>query len=152
VYGLGVTGALAGAVYLLLIIAPNGIVWGPVVSLSCMLWVGFLGASMATYERRHLALEMGEKLWRGKALTVVRALAWLSAAGVCLFLLSLSVLSISEHHDAWALNHLAGNLLPTGIPKWVVFLIFPYTFVVMTLRFVAQSVGGEADATEGKPA
>jgi hypothetical protein len=88
---------------------------------------------------------MGEKIWRGKALVVARALAWLSAAGVCVFLLVLSYLSISEHYEGWTINHLSGNLLPTPIPKWVVFLIFPYTLIVMTLRFLAQMKPGQSE-------
>ncbi len=148
-YGAGVAAALAGLVKLLLVVAPNGLVWAPVISLTCMLWVGFLGASMATYEKRHLALEMGEKLWRGRALTVARALAWFTAAAVSLFLLVLSFLSISEHYAGWTVNHLSGNLLPTSIPKWVVFLIFPYTFIVMSLRFFGQM---KPDANEEKAA
>src|SRR5688572_11748736 len=61
--GLVLTGLLALFIYLMRATFPNGIVWAPAFCLSAMLWVGFLGASIATYERRHLALEMGEKIW-----------------------------------------------------------------------------------------
>jgi TRAP-type C4-dicarboxylate transport system permease small subunit len=54
---------------------------------------------------------------------------------------ALAVLSIRDHLAGWTVNHLAGNLLPTDIPKWVVFLILPYTFVVMTLRFAGLAFG-----------
>ena len=40
-----------------------------------MMWVALLGASMATYERSHLALEMGEKIWPQKWLRYVKAVA-----------------------------------------------------------------------------
>ena len=132
---------LAGVVKLLLVALPNGIVWGPVIALCCMLWVGFLGASIATYEKRHLALEMGEKIWPERSMPYVRALAMLAAALFSAFLVALSVISIRDHYAGWDVNPLAGNLLPTQIPKWVVFLIFPYTFVVMTLRFAGIANG-----------
>ncbi len=138
---LGATVLLAVLVKVLLVALPNGVVWGPVVALCCMLWVGFLGASIATYEKRHLALEMGEKIWPERTMPYVRALAMLAAALFSAFLLALSVLSIRDHYAGWDVNPLAGNLLPTQIPKWVVFLIFPYTFLVMTLRFAGIANG-----------
>lgn len=146
-YAFVITLAIAGVIKLLLFLLPNGLVWGPVVALACMLWVGFLGASIATYEKRHLALEMGEKIWPERMMPGVRALAM---AVTCLFvgfLLALSILSIKDHHAGWVVNHLAGNLLPTEIPKWMVFLIFPYTFTVMGLRFAflaARALRGES--------
>ncbi len=137
-----VTLALAAAVKLVLVALPNGIVWGPVVSLCCMLWVAFLGASIATYEKQHLALEMGEKLWPAKAMPVVRRLAMAVTTLFCVLLLVLSLYSIEDHYSGWVVNHLAGNLLPTEIPKWVVFMVLPYTFLVMTLRFAGSVVSG----------
>ncbi len=147
VYALGVACALALAIKAVLWAVPNGIVWGPVVSLCAMLWVGFLGGSIATYEKRHLALEMGDKLWPAAVLPFVRAFAMLVTAAFCGFLLSLSVVSLMDHYAGWQVNHLAGNLMPTELPKWVVFLIFPYTFGVMMLRFVGAAFG----ALRGEP-
>ena len=140
-YAAGAALALAALVKLLLWALPNGIVWGSVVALACMLWVGFLGASIATYEKRHLALEMGEKIWPERAAPYVRSVGMFVTALFCLFLVALAVLSIRDHLAGWTVNHLAGNLLPTDIPKWAVFLILPYTFVVMTLRFVGLALG-----------
>lgn len=135
------TAALAGAVALILFAFPNGLVWGPSISLACMLWIGFLGASLATYDKRHLALEMGEKLWPARLAPLVQRLAKLAAVGMCGFLLVLSLISLDDHYAGWILNRLTGNLGPTPIPKWIVFLIFPYTFAVMSARFFGQALG-----------
>lgn len=148
---IGITAALTVVLKIFLAMFPNGIVRGPVMSLCCMLWVGFLGASTATYERRHLALEMGDKIWPQSWLPQVRRLAMLLTALFCLFLLSLSVISILDHHKGWMVNHLAGNLLPTEIPKWVIFLIFPYTFMTMTLRFLGAMITGKTAGEELLP-
>ncbi len=133
------TGLLALFVFVLRKGFPNGIVWAPAFCLSAMLWVGFLGASVATYERRHLALEMGEKIWPKKMLRYVQALAFLTAAGMCAFLARLAWISLSGHYHSWTINPLTGNLSSTTFPKWIVFIIFPYTFIVMGIRFLAQS-------------
>jgi TRAP-type C4-dicarboxylate transport system permease small subunit len=140
-WALAVTALGAGAIEFLLWALPNGLVWGPVMALASMLWVSFLGASIATYEKRHLALEMGEKIWPEKMMPAVRSLGMIVTALFGLFLFALACVSIADHHAGWIVNHLAGNLLPTELPKWVVFLIFPYTFAIMTLRFVGLSLG-----------
>jgi TRAP-type C4-dicarboxylate transport system permease small subunit len=131
-----------------LIAFPNGLVWGPVASLCCMLWVGFLGASLATYERGHLALEMGDKIWPKAVALHVKRLCLIVTALFCLFLFVLAALSIVDHHRSWLVNHLAGALMPTSIPKWVVFLILPYTFAIMTLRFAGAVASPERDASD----
>jgi TRAP-type C4-dicarboxylate transport system permease small subunit len=136
-----ITAVLAGVIQLLLWALPNGLVWGPVMALASMLWVSFLGASIATYEKRHLALEMGEKIWPEKLMPAVRSVGMMVTALFVFFLLALACVSIADHHAGWVVNHLAGNLLPTEVPKWVVFLIIPYTFGVMTFRFVGLSLG-----------
>ena len=140
-FALGAALGLAAVVKVMLVALPNGIVWGNVAALACMLWVGFLGASIATYEKRHLALEMGEKIWPESMAPYVRSVGMVVTGLFCLFLVVLAVLSIRDHLAGWNVNHLAGNLLPTDIPKWVVFLILPYTFVVMTLRFLGLAIG-----------
>jgi len=129
----------AGCVWLVLALFPSGLVWGPAVALACMLWVGFLGASLATYENKHLALEMGEKLWPAQWQRPIKALAMCLTAGLCAFLALLACMSIGAHFAAWQVNPLTGHLLPTEIPKWTVFTVLPYTFAIMTLRFVGQA-------------
>jgi TRAP-type C4-dicarboxylate transport system permease small subunit len=140
----GVTVTLAGFVKVILWAFPHGLIWGPVAALSCMLWVGFLGATVATYEKRHLALEMAEKIWPKKVLPIIRAIAMVITAGLCFFLLLTAVMSLQEHLAAWKINPLTANLLPTSIPKWAVLMIFPYAFGIMTLRFLATAAAGLA--------
>ncbi|MBI4510896.1 MAG: TRAP transporter small permease [Deltaproteobacteria bacterium] len=142
-FAAAVTAGLALLIKGILLAFPNGVVWAPPIALSSMLWVGFIGASMATYEKRHLALEMGEKIWPQSVVPIVRGLALVATAGLCIFLLLLACLSIQDHFRGWLVNHLVGNLDPTPIPRWCVFLIFPYTFVVMILRFLGQVASRE---------
>lgn len=144
------TGGLVGVVKLVLVLFPNGVVFAPPFCLSCMLWVGFLGASMATFDKRHLALEMGDKIWPKKISRHVRGLAMLATAACCGVLLVLSYRSVRIAHHDWTINHLVGNLLPTSIPKWAVFLIFPYTFLIMMLRFVGLVAAKPEDKAESE--
>jgi TRAP-type C4-dicarboxylate transport system permease small subunit len=148
--------ALGGAALSLLLwtflsVFPNGLPWGPGVSLACVLWVGFLGASLATYEKRHLVLEMGEKIWPKAALPYVRALAAASTAGLCLLLWCLAYLSLKDHYHVWAVSHLTGIVQASKIPVWAVFLIFPYAFAVMGLRFLGTGVSALVDREASVP-
>lgn len=155
-YAAGATAAGAALVKLVLWIFAGGIEWGPAFALACMLWVGFLGASLATYEKRHLALEMGEKIWgTGKLSRIVKALAMVVTAAFCLFLLYLAWRSVKMHYVEWAKHdppvpgeRLSGD---TWIPIWAVFAIFPYTFLVMCLRFAGQAVGALGPAPAPAP-
>ncbi len=129
-----------GLVAAILALFPNGLVFGPAVALACMLWVGFLGASIATYEKRHLALEVADKIWPAPAQRWVQGVAGLLTAILCALLTALTAISLSGHHATWTINPLAGRLLPTEIPNWTVFMVLPYTFAVMSLRFTGAGV------------
>lgn len=151
---LGATALCAGLVKGILVVLPNGLIWGPRFALACMLWIGFLGASIATHEKRHLALEMGDKIWPAKLLPGIRALAMLCAAGMCAFLFLLAWKSIGAHHAKWLLNKAAeGENLSSElqIPRWALLVVLPYTFAMMTLRFLligARALAGGSVAGE----
>ncbi len=138
---LGLTVAIAALVELYVRNLPGGFVWAGEVALGLMLWVAFLGASMATYEKAHLALEFGEKIWPKRVLHIVRALAHAVTSACCIGLLLLSIHSLREHHAAWEAAGHHGSTLQTldWVPLWAVFLIFPYVFIAMTVRLLAQT-------------
>lgn len=136
------TALLVGAAKLMLVLLPNGLIWAPRAALAAMLWIGFLGASTATFDKRHLALEMGDKIWPKAVVRYVQAIALLTAAALCLFLLVLSLLSIHDYYSRWLVNTIAeGENLSSEllIPKWVLLLVLPYAFAMMAIRLVAQS-------------
>src|SRR5678815_1160371 len=85
-----ITGALSALVVLYTDRYPGGITEIRPLALCMMLWVALLGASIATFERGHLALEMGEKLWPEKIRHLVKALARGLAAACCVLLFYLS--------------------------------------------------------------
>jgi len=138
---LGITAVIAGLVELYVRNLPGGFVWAGEVALGLMLWVAFLGASMATYEKAHLALEFGEKIWPKRILHIVKALAHAVTSACCIGLLVLSIHSIKEHHAAWQAAGHHGSTLQTldWVPLWAVFLIFPYLFIAMAVRLLAQT-------------
>jgi TRAP-type C4-dicarboxylate transport system permease small subunit len=139
----GLTLGLGAAVKLVLVVLPNGLIEAIKYSLICVLWIGLIGASIATYEKRHLALEIADYIWPKAWSRVVKGLAMALTAAFVVFLLMLSALSVSEHRETWLVNPLTGVVLGTSIPLWTIYLVFPYALGVMALRFIAQ-VRGEA--------
>ena len=142
--------ALAGLIDLYVTLLPGGFQWASKAALCLMLWVGFLGSSVATYEKAHLALEVGEKIWPKAAQHLIKAFAHGLTSAACVVLLLLSLESLAAHHEAWTLG---ATGIPTleWLPQWVVFAIFPYTFGAMAVRFMAQMVTS-ATKTDQAPA
>lgn len=136
------TAATGGLIELYVTLLPEGFLWASKAALCLMLWVGFLGASVASYEKQHLALEVGEKLWPKSIRHLVKAFAHALTSAACVVLLLLSIESLSAHHKTWAAADGFADVIPTleWLPQWVVFLIFPYTFLAMAVRFLAQVV------------
>jgi TRAP-type C4-dicarboxylate transport system permease small subunit len=129
-----VTAVIAGLTYLYTTRYPGGFVFAQKLALVMMLWVALLGASLATYERAHLALEMGEKIWPRRILHFVKAFAHALTSAFCLALFYLSWNLISFHMDMP--TTIKGNL---WLSKAMALSIMPYTFAAMAIRLAAQS-------------
>ncbi len=128
------TAVIAGAVYLYTERYPGGFIWAQKLALVMMIWVALLGASMATYERSHLSLELGEKLWPARILHVIKALALGLASAFCAAA-TLLALELVRHQRLEGLRVDANDWLPT----WAAFVIVPYAFAAMALRLLAQA-------------
>ncbi len=150
--------ALAGGALLLMAVLPvleillrhvfkTGIPGSVDYEMNLTLWVGFLGAMVASREKKHLALSTGTefmparlKRWTGAAASAV-------SAGVSASLAWAAWTFVRSEFDAPL--KIAG-----WIPKWTVITILPAAFAVMALRFVLQAEGwrGKAIAALGLPA
>lgn len=135
------TASAYGLLALFVLAFPNGLVWSQTLGLVFMLWVGCLGASMATHERRHLALDLGSKLWPKQVLPYAQALGHFATALFCLLFSLLSVVSVRSHFTEWSETSGAGGIfVALAIPKFMAFAIIPVSFVVMAARFAIQGV------------
>jgi TRAP-type C4-dicarboxylate transport system permease small subunit len=151
---LALAAAAWGAVLALLWLLPNGLVWSQTIALALMLWVGMIGASLATRERRHLALDIGPRALPERARPYATAVGYLITSLFCLLLVVLSIESVRRHLGDWQDTDWAGGvLIGTPIPKWIAFLAIPYGFIAMSIRFVAEARAvargerGEGDST-----
>jgi TRAP-type C4-dicarboxylate transport system permease small subunit len=150
VRGLVVGAALTGAQEAFVRLVPNGLVWSQTAALALTLWLGTIGASLAAYERRHLALDVGSKLWPPAVAPKVAALGHLVTAAFCVGLLWLGWRSlfgytadgsfVGGHVQAWAESDGAAGVLPgTVLPKWLAVAAIPYGMASLCFRFCLEA-------------
>lgn len=144
----GLTVGLAGAVWFALTALPNGIPWAVKGSLTLVILMGFLGASMATFEKRHLTIEIGEKLWPASLAPTVARIAGGVTAAFCLLIAYFALVSVSQYYVQWSEHPLTALLDESlQVPKWVALAVIPHAFAMIGLRFLGQAV-----APAGSPA
>lgn len=131
-----ISAGLIGITQAFIRLDPEGLVWAPYFGLICLLWIGFIGASMATHTNQHLLLEMGEKLWPEKFLPVVRMVAAVVVGTFVLTIAYLGTLSVMDHLSDWQSGPQAGLIPSIDWPKWLVYMVIPYAFSMMGLRFL----------------
>jgi TRAP-type C4-dicarboxylate transport system permease small subunit len=118
---------------------PNGLVWSQQMALCFMLWVGLLGASLATRDRVHIAFELAGKLWPGRLRRPADLLARLAAAAFSALLAILAVRYTRESYDEWASSGgAAGWFEAFRVPRFLVYGFLPAPLAVMALRFLAH--------------
>lgn len=139
--GLGASATVFAASALVVVAFPNGFIWAQTVALVMTLWVGFLGASMATRDGKHLKVDAAERLFPERVRPVVGALSDLTAALFCLFLAALAVRYCAFWYDALRESGgEAGRYEALPLPMFAAFAILPITFGTIGLRFVASAV------------
>ena len=92
-----------------------------------VMWVGFLGASLATYKNRHINIDIVTQFIKNINKRVIGAIVNFAAFVICGFFLKSSIYYLIYAASRDALMH---------IPKWVLELALPIAFFFMALRFL----------------
>jgi TRAP-type C4-dicarboxylate transport system permease small subunit len=130
-----------GLVRLLLVLVPNGLIWSQDLALVLTLWVGFVGASMCTYENRHLRVEAAQKLLPAKLLPLVGFASGVFTTLVCAALLWVSLRYVLFHRQEWVATEGQGGLfLGMSLPKWMGFMALPVAFGFMAVRSFVKAL------------
>jgi len=120
---------------------PNGFIWSQALALALTLWLGLLGASLAAHDRRHLALDVGSKLWPARLAPKAVAVGHVLTAAFCAAVVWYSGESVLDHLGTWSESgHQAGTLAGTAIPKWFAAAAVPYGMAALTFRFLDEAV------------
>ena len=113
---------------------PKDVSWAAVYVQNGTLWIGFLGAILATAGGKHLGLSTTNFMSHGRLRTVFETF------GNTVFLIvSIMLTYASARMVAADRNGDSGDLLPGGIHPWIVELIIPIAFAVMAVRVVVRA-------------
>ena len=107
----------------------TGISWGDPLVRYLVLWVGFIGASLATKEEKHITIEVFSRWFSANTALYLKMLAQLVSAIIC-GLLTVAAWTFVQNEAQM------GEVAMLEIPIWIPQLIIPTTFALMTLRFL----------------
>ena len=111
----------------------GGFTWADAMLRNMVLWVGFIGASLATKNDRHIEID---------ALTKFLSQKWKAAADVLTstvsFLIGLVFIYASYHFVN--MEYQSGTKTFLEVPFWVVQMIIPVGFGFISLRFLIKVI------------
>ncbi len=106
----------------------TSILWGDVFLRHVVLWVAFLGAIVATGEKRHITIDALTKVLSDKGKKIAGIITGIASVVVCYFLTDASHRFLVDEIEF-------GGTLMLDIPRWIFQLIIPLGFGLMMLRF-----------------
>ena len=109
----------------------TGIAWGDPLVRNLVIWIGFIGATLATKEGKHITIEIVSHWLPGRANRYVQSASHLFSAIVS-GLLTWAALKFVR------VEALMGGTAIFDLPVWVPQVIIPVAFGIMTLRFGLQ--------------
>ncbi|MGM0595313.1 MAG: TRAP transporter small permease [Pseudomonadota bacterium] len=119
---------LAGAQIVLRNLFDSGIDWGDPLLRILVLWVGLLGAMLATRQDKHIRVDLLTRYLPQTWKRYSAVLTHLFSAGVCAL--------IAWHSGRFVRFEMQDGIeLFSGLPAWVAEAILPLAFTVMALRF-----------------
>lgn len=107
----------------------TGLIWGNAIVQSLVIWVGFLGASMATHERGHIRFDVLSKFLPERLRNLSLFVVHLGSSLVCALLTRASYLFIMGEKDF-------GTLIEDFLPAHWVYSILVFGFGIMAARFL----------------
>jgi C4-dicarboxylate transporter, DctQ subunit len=93
-----------------------------------VLWVGMLGAMVATREDNHISIDVISFFLPGRGRVMVRIVTDLFTAGICGVLAYAGVLFVRDEMSM-------GMEAFDGVPNWVIEVILPFAFAVIAIRY-----------------
>jgi TRAP-type C4-dicarboxylate transport system permease small subunit len=111
----------------------GGIVWGDILLRHLVLWIGFLGAALATSGERHINIDILTRYLPERLRGGVAALSNVFAAAVCflLFRASLTFIGFEIANN---------NTVFANIPSWIAQIIIPVGFGLLTFHFLVRAI------------
>jgi len=111
----------------------SSLLWGDTLLRHLVLWVGFVGAALATREGKHITIDVLSRQLSPLLKRVAGLIVNFFAAVVCFFLMKAGINFI-------AMEKQSGGVLFAGIPIWIFQSIIAIGFGLMALRFCMNGI------------
>jgi TRAP-type C4-dicarboxylate transport system permease small subunit len=111
----------------------TGLDWGDSLVRNLVLWTGFIGATLATKEGKHINIDVVSRWLPSLGKNVVALITHLFSFFVCCGLTYAALKFIKNEAQM-------GNITFLDIPAWIPEMILPLTFSLMTFRFGLRSI------------
>ena len=109
----------------------TGILWGDIFLRHLVLWVGFLGASLATRKEKHIKIDVLKRIVSEKYVPYVKIVIDLVAIIICIVLAKAAyIFLLMEKED--------NTILFENIPAWWLQIIIPVGFSLIGFRFLLK--------------
>lgn len=110
----------------------SGFVWIDPLLRVLVLWLGLLGATVATRNNRHISIDLLTRYIGGNLQYLLRVAVEQISAWTCLV--------IAAHGFNWVRLDLVDGLVAfAGIPAWMLEVIVPLSFALIGLRYLLMS-------------
>jgi C4-dicarboxylate transporter DctQ subunit len=111
----------------------QGILWADIFLRHLVLWVGFIGASLATREEKHITIDLFTRFLSKRGKNITQMITNLFAHIICLILADAGWTFVQY-------DKAEGMILFNNIQTWYFQLIIPIGFLLMAFRFLLLSV------------
>jgi TRAP-type C4-dicarboxylate transport system permease small subunit len=115
----------------------TGILWGDIFNRNLVLWVGFLGAALATKEHRHFSIDIITKRLSPLGQRITGTIVNLFGAIVCFFLMQAAITFLRDEIQADTTVFTVGQ---KEIPFWCFELIIPIGFGLIMIHFILKAL------------
>jgi TRAP-type C4-dicarboxylate transport system permease small subunit len=122
----------------------TGLDWGDPLLRNLVLWIGFLGATLATREGKHINIDVVSRWLPSLGKNVVTLFIHLFSFFICC-LLTYAALKFIKNEVQME------NRTFLNIPAWIPEMILPMTFGLMTFRFGLRSFKNLSEMKKGNP-
>jgi TRAP-type C4-dicarboxylate transport system permease small subunit len=114
----------------------TGLEWGDMLARSLVLWVGFVGASLATRRSKHINIELMSKFITNPKLSKIRERV---VNIIALFISTMLAIQAIIFTHAEAQDNMTAFL---KVPTWVIFIIVPISLCLISIRFLIEVITG----------
>jgi TRAP-type C4-dicarboxylate transport system permease small subunit len=114
-----------------------GLLWGDPFLRHLVLWIGFLGASLATQQEKHINIDLLTRFASPKIVNIVHIATNLFAGLVCYYLMSAGWTFLQSEMEAHEALFSIGE---TAFAAWWFQTIIPAGFGLMSFRFFIRTI------------